>query len=850
MKTSHLFRVLALSSLGLILAACADSGGMAGKSALADLDIPAENLRPVNYSIGSGGPEKLADLAVTHNPSIKALRHKAERMEAQAPQAASLPDPMASLSAGSMAETAAGRVEGMVGVSQKIPLPGKRAAASKAASLEAAAIRSEADTLALKISEQVKSAWWDYYLADQTIAFTRENRGLLTTIRDVVSARLEANAAAQTDQIRIENEITTLDRDLLTLEQVRSSAKARINSLLNRPAGASIPPPSALSIPATGSLEKLIARAEANHPDIRAAQSRVDAFGQRLKKAKLERFPDPTIGLTYAPVSGSGLSRVSNGRDQVFATLGFNIPLWQEPRKAMVREASEGIAETRAMLQSSRSAPPLPGRGRILTREDRTRCDHPVQRPPHPLLETGLRRHAHRLLQRQQFIQRCHRNPARASRLPPSARPEPRPTRQSHRHPRSRRSLMKTFFKSILRTPRKILTVAIPLALFLIGWWFGLPSEKRSADSGSEASQTTWACSMHPQIRQPNPGLCPICAMDLIPLEATGSAGLREVSISPEASALLDIRVSPVVALDGNDIREIPALGRIAHDERSMTSITARIPGRIDSLFVDYTGAFVIEGEALAELYSPEIYLAQKELIEARDAAKSPVSNALYKAALRKLELLEISPQDIAAVQTAETPSDRITIRSPQAGQVTEKKVVLGSYVKTGDSLFTIADHTTVWLNLEIQESDLARVIPGLPVEFTIDSLPGEKFSGNIAYVDHAIDPRRRFATARLDVPNPLHRIKPGMFASARILAPAVPYGTDAGGLVTVPESAVLRTGDRAIVYVRTSDPDPTFEGREILLGSKLGSRYVVRQGLSAGETVVTKGAFKLDSEL
>lgn len=347
--------MLAPSSLALILAACADSGGLGGRSALDDLDIPEENLRPVNYSVGSGDPEKLAAFAVAHNPSIKALRHKAERMEARAPQAASLPDPNASISVGSLPETAAGRVEAMVGVSQKIPLPGKRAAASRAASLEAAAIRSEADSLALKISEQVKSAWWDYYLANQTIAYTNENRVLLTTIRDIVTTRVEAGAATQADQLRIGNEITMLDRDLVSLRQVRSSAIARINSLLNRPAGASLPSPSAPSVPATGSLNSLIARAEANHPDISAANSRTDAFAQRLRKAKLEKFPDPTVGLTYAPVSGSGLSPVSNGRDQVFATLGFNIPLWREPRKAMVREASEGMAETRAMLESSRS---------------------------------------------------------------------------------------------------------------------------------------------------------------------------------------------------------------------------------------------------------------------------------------------------------------------------------------------------------------------------------------------------------------------------------------------------------------------------------------------------------------
>ena len=415
---------------------------------------------------------------------------------------------------------------------------------------------------------------------------------------------------------------------------------------------------------------------------------------------------------------------------------------------------------------------------------------------------------------------------------------------------------MKTYFKSLARTPRKILTILIPLVLFLFGWWFGLPAEKKSTTSDSGASDTVWTCSMHPQIRQPDPGLCPICAMDLIPLEGGEAGGMREVSLSPEASALLDIRVSPVVALDESQVNEIAVFGRIAHDERLVSSITARIAGRIDKLFIDFTGTMVAEGEELAELYSPEIYLAQKELIESRNAMDSgspAVRNTrrtLYEASLRKLQLLEISPQDIATIQTADTPSDRITIRSPHAGQVLEKNVQLGSYVKTGDVLFNIVDHSRVWLNLEVYESELAFMREGLPVSFTIEALPGETFTGEISYIDHLIDPQRRIARVRVDVPNPEYRIKPGMFASARILAPALPPGMENDRLVTVPKSAVLRTGDRAVVYVRTPGLDPIFEGREILLGSLLGDRYIVTEGLAEGETVVSRGAFKLDSEL
>ncbi|MBG7607754.1 MAG: efflux RND transporter periplasmic adaptor subunit [Verrucomicrobia bacterium] len=416
---------------------------------------------------------------------------------------------------------------------------------------------------------------------------------------------------------------------------------------------------------------------------------------------------------------------------------------------------------------------------------------------------------------------------------------------------------MKKILKFFLRTPRKALTILIPIALFLAGWWFGLPSERIDTTSGSAAPDTVWTCSMHPQIRQPAPGQCPICSMDLIPLEGGDTGALRQVSISPEASALLDIRVSPVLALSENETHEISVFGRIAHDERLTSSITSRIAGRIEELFIDYTGTRVDKGKPLAELYSPEIFIAQKELIAARNAmndgtpAIRNTRRSLYEAAIRKLELLEISPEEMALIQTTETPSDRITIRSPQEGRVIEKMVVEGSYVKTGDPLFRISDHSTVWLNLEVYEDQLPFIREGLIVTFTVEAIPGEVFSGKVAYVDHLIDPLKRVAQIRVDVPNPEEKIKPGMFASANVLAPAIPPGNEKKNhLVTVPNSALLRTGERAVVYVRVPGNDPVFEGREILLGAELGSRHIVEAGLDAGELVVTNGAFKLDSEL
>lgn len=341
MKISRPSWVLAALLPVLVLASCADMAERSVGVSSADLSAAAPN--PVNYSVGSGTPDGLAALAAKHNPAIAALRHRAERFDAEATQAGALPDPMLNISSQS---------KGTVGVSQEIPLAGKRDAAKRASLHEAAAVRADAASLTLQISEQVKSAWWDFYLAERTIAYTNENRALLSSIKGIVGARVEADSAAQADQLRIVNEITALDKDLADLRQLRSSAIARINSLLNRPAGASIPTPGEPSIPATAGLERLIARAQQKNPDITAAQQRVDAFNQRLRRAKLERYPDPNIGINHSSIFES---RSSRDGDPVAATLGFNIPLWREPRRAMVREATAGIAETQALLKSSRA---------------------------------------------------------------------------------------------------------------------------------------------------------------------------------------------------------------------------------------------------------------------------------------------------------------------------------------------------------------------------------------------------------------------------------------------------------------------------------------------------------------
>ena len=276
---------------------------------------------------------------------------------------------------------------------------------------------------------------------------------------------------------------------------------------------------------------------------------------------------------------------------------------------------------------------------------------------------------------------------------------------------------MKTpdFIHSLRKSPRKLLTLILPIALFAAGWWFGLPPSEKDHSAHSGESDTTWACSMHPQIRQPEPGLCPICNMDLIPLEGGDGGGIREVSISAEASALLDIRVTPVLRAPAE--ARVRLFGRIDYDERTLTTITSRVAGRLDRLFVDFTGAVVQKGDHLAEIYSPDLLVAQRELIESRRALNSlPAGSSaivrntrqrLLDSAREKLRLLQFSEKQISDIEKSEQPDDNLTLYAPQSGIVTAKLASEGQYVKTGDPLFKVADFSKVWLKLEAYESDL-----------------------------------------------------------------------------------------------------------------------------------------------
>ena len=388
-----------------------------------------------------------------------------------------------------------------------------------------------------------------------------------------------------------------------------------------------------------------------------------------------------------------------------------------------------------------------------------------------------------------------------------------------------------------------------------------LETAEHGSDEAHAAGNVVWTCSMHPQIQLPQPGKCPLCFMDLIKLEIdankAAAESYRQIELDSNARKLAEIEVSPVTRQSAST--NLRMVGKVDYDESLVGTISAWTAGRIDRLHIAKTGSFVRKGQPMAAIYSPELYAAQAELIQAIVAQNKlkPNSSSLIRtsiasnisAAKEKLHLLGLSKGQISSIAKQSTPSKNITLRAPQSGIVIRKDVVEGSYVKTGQSIYSIADLSAVWVVLEAYETDLAWIKEGDIVDFSTDAFAGEEFKGRIVYIDPVVNPQTRTVAVRLEVKNPEGKLKPGMFVQAAQKT-GVNNAPDAELPLVIPVSAPLLTGKRAIVYVQVAEKEGVYEGREIVLGPKSGNMYIVKSGLAEGELVVSKGSFKLDSAL
>ena len=389
----------------------------------------------------------------------------------------------------------------------------------------------------------------------------------------------------------------------------------------------------------------------------------------------------------------------------------------------------------------------------------------------------------------------------------------------------------------------------ILVAGLILGWMFfhgsGNKTEAVHDHTEDVEEATIWTCSMHPQIRMDKPGKCPICSMDLIPLESISagdeSLNPNEIEMSESAIKLAEIQTTPVLKDYSN--KEVYLLGKVKPDERNIAELTSRFGGRIENLFVNFTGQNVSKGEKLATIYSPELVTAQKELIEAVEYKES--NPAFYRAARNKLKLWDLTESQIDGIESKGEPQNYFDVLSPISGTVTMRQVSLGDYVKEGNALFQVINLRRVWVMFEAYESDLPWLHEGDRVEFKVQSLPGESFAGKVTYIDPFLNPRTRIANVRVEVENPDLELKPEMFANG-IIKPRVSSTVKD---LLIPKTSILWTGKRAVVYVKDPDRETSsFLYREITLGPEAGDFYVVKDGLSEGEEIATNGVFKIDA--
>ena len=381
---------------------------------------------------------------------------------------------------------------------------------------------------------------------------------------------------------------------------------------------------------------------------------------------------------------------------------------------------------------------------------------------------------------------------------------------------------------------------------FFIGWLIFHPSNKTELkhDHLTETLQETiWTCAMHPQIRMQQSGKCPICGMDLIPLSRSGADSLDPdaVRMTPEAAQLANVLTS--VVSKQTPVKEIRLYGKIQADERLLQNQVAHIPGRIESLTVNFTGESIVIGQTLGKIYSPELITAQQELLEAFKTKENQPD--IYEAAKERLRQWKLTDKQITEIEVSGKIQNTVNIISNTDGIVISRRVNTGDYVSQGTVLFDIADLSKVWIMFDAYESDLQFLHEGEKISFTIQALPGNDYSGKIIFIDPVIDPVTRVAGVRVEANNGSGKLKPGMFVTGIVSSSVEGYKNN----LVIPRSSVLWTGKRSVVYVKQpGSADPIFKMREIELGPLLGESYIVKEGLMEGEEIVTRGTFSVDA--
>ena len=327
----------------------------------------------------------------------------------------------------------------------------------------------------------------------------------------------------------------------------------------------------------------------------------------------------------------------------------------------------------------------------------------------------------------------------------------------------------------------------------------------------------------------------------------SGTQSGTTVQLSPSEITAAGVQVAEVRSATLKT--DIAAFGRVEQPEAQLAAVSARIGGRVDKLYVQYTGERVRRGQAVADVYSPEVATAIEEyrlaeenrngLRQSDDPYAHTQADALVKASLHKLELWGIAGKQIDAPETSGVP--HVTIYSYASGTVVDRKVTQGQYVNAGDTLFTVADLSQVWIKADVYEEQLPQIHAGQQVDITAESLPDRTVHGRVDFIEPSANPQTRTVPVHVHVANPGMRLLPGMFVNATFVSRA------ARPSIVVPRSAVLDTGTRKIVYL--ARPNGVFEAREVQVGAPTEDLYPVSSGLALGDKAVLNGNFLIDSQ-
>lgn len=409
-----------------------------------------------------------------------------------------------------------------------------------------------------------------------------------------------------------------------------------------------------------------------------------------------------------------------------------------------------------------------------------------------------------------------------------------------------------------------IVTAVVVVLALIAGGVLWQRGKSHPAGGHVEADQASfYTCPMHPTVRSDKPGSCPICGMTLVKKTASMPAGAATqiansakldpgaavVTLSPSQRALANVKTVQVAVT--TSATEVVANGRVTFDERRVAQVTSYTAGRIEQLYVNFTGDSVVRGRAVATIYSPDLYATQQEYLLAlgnrermRSAGFAQARTAagdLVDSTRRRLQLFGMSTAQIDRLASGGKPFFTTTIIAPVSGIVTQKLVVPQQYVAQGQALFQVTDLSTVWVEADVYEQDLSKIAIGQRVSVTAAALPGVTLPGTVAFVQPIVTGEGRTTRVRVELPNRNLQLKPDMYVSVRL------FGGTGRAALTVPPTAILDRGQQQFVWVEVSPGN--FSPRQVTVGARTPERVEILSGLNAGDMVAVEGGFLLDSE-